>query len=49
LNVETLLETDFEGLKLVLELETCFEVRFKGANEKVHVHAIFVLGKKNSR
>ena len=40
LNVERRLETDFEGLKLLLNVETCFEVRFEGANEKLHVHAI---------
>ena len=47
LSVETLLETDFEGLKRVLSVESGFEVRFGSANEKLHVHAILGLGKKN--
>ena len=40
LNVERRLETAFEGLKRVLNVETCFEVDFFSANEKLHVHAI---------
>ena len=47
MRLETPLETAFELLKLLLSVETCFEVRFEGVNEKLHVHAIFVLGKKN--
>ena len=42
-NVETLLESDFEPLKSVLNVETCFEVDFFSANEKVHVHAILIV------
>ena len=47
--VETLLESDFEALKVVLNVETCFEVDFRGANEKLHVHAILILSKKTLR
>jgi len=46
--VETRLETAFEGLKLLLNVETCFEVDFFSANAKVHVHAILRLGKEIS-
>ena len=48
MNVETVLETDFEVLKVVLNVEMGFEVRFEGANEKLHVHAILGLGKKTA-
>ena len=47
LSVETPLEIDFESLKEVWSVEMGFEVRFEGLNEKVHVHAILGLGKKN--
>ena len=47
LSIETELETDFEALKRVLSVETRFEVLFEGVNEKLHVHAILGLGKKN--
>ena len=47
MDVETLLETDFEGLKRVLSVESGFEVLFGSANAKLHVHAILGLGKKN--
>ena len=49
MSVETVLETDFEPLKLLLSVESGFEVRFGSANEKLHVHAILGLGKKKSR
>ena len=47
MSVETVLETAFELLKLLLSVESSFEVRFEGVNEKLHVHAILGLGKKN--
>ena len=37
-------ETAFRGLKLLLRLESGFEVLFESANEKLHVHAILGLG-----
>jgi len=37
-------ENDFRGLKLILRLESGFEVLFGSANAKVHVHAILGLG-----
>ena len=39
-------EIALELLKEVWSVETGFEVRFEGANEKLHVHAILGLGKK---
>ena len=44
--VETLLESDFEALKVVLNVETRFEVDFGGANEKFAYMRILILSKK---
>ena len=46
MSVETPLETDLEALKRVLNVETCFEERFEGANEKFAYMRILILGKK---